>query len=209
MIIPALIVAGIALAAMGGTRGSAAPPQAPTGGPPRPVAVGSAAEVSGHLRELDAYLRSQGVDTRFFSAAELTVMPRAPGRPHAIPPKAYWPGMAFLIREVAQPLRRQMGVPFTLRAYRPPDYNAAVGGAPGSRHQYFDAMDIYVEPVQARKLALSAANIYRAKGARIKMGFGAYGYPTPTNIHVDAGGRRQAVAYREAPRYLEDVSRVS
>lgn len=170
-----------------------APGPTPTGDVPDPIAVGmpSDPEVGALLAEMDALFEAQGVDTSLASAREVTKMPKAPGQPSAIPPKYLWPRMAATLRNLVIPLRLKMGIPFSLRGYRPADYNAAVGGVPGSRHQWFEGVDIYLAANNTkenrRKLALEGAKMYLSLGPELKVGFGAYGSPTPSNIHLDSG----------------------
>lgn len=152
------------------------------------------------LIEMEAYFRTiheLDLDKHFISADELCTMPKTPGKACAIPHRMLWSNMAYLLKNVWVELREDLGVPLTVRAYRPPDYNAAVRGEKGSRHQWFQAMDIYVNTPQAtlqrrKMLVEAAADIYITRGLQIKMGFGVYGSrSSPSHIHVDAGWQRR------------------
>lgn len=166
---------------------------------PTPIAVGRPDDpkVAPLLAEMDELFRAEGIDTAVVSAAEVTTMPKAPGQPVAIPPRDYWSRMAGTLRDVFMPLRRALGVPLSVRGYRPPSYNRAVGGAGGSRHQAFEALDIRISGdantvAKRRELVDRAAEIYRDRGRDLKMGFGIYGkLPSPSHIHVDTGHQRR------------------
>lgn len=187
-------------------------PMAPGKEAPAPIQVGSADEVASLLLELDAFLVREGVNTDWFSAAELTYLPS--WGVYAVPPRSAWPRMAYTILTVAQPLRAQLDLPFYIRGYRPPAYNAAVKGASRSRHMWFEALDLYIPsdlatPTRQRALALAAARLYTSRGAQTQMGLGVYdkdGNGIPSNIHVDAGFRHRS--WREAPAFIKAVSQV-
>lgn len=177
---------------------------------PTPIAVGdrSSGDVAALLRELDALLRDAGAGG-FLSAAEVTEMPKTPGRKVAIPPREYWPRMVATVREVFVPIRQAMGVPLAVRGYRPPDYNRAVGGTKKSRHQAFEALDIRLvgdgdTADRRRELARRAAQIYASRGRELKMGLGIYGFPTPNTVHVDTGHQRRV--WGDTRKHLEHLA---
>ncbi|MCH9736089.1 MAG: hypothetical protein K0U78_16310 [Actinomycetia bacterium] len=173
---------------------------------PRPLLVSQRGnpELEALLREMEDDWRSAGIDLSVITPAEVTRLPKAKAGTHAIPPRELWPNMVGTIRDVFMPIRAALGVPVSARGYRPPDYNEAVGGSPGSRHQDFSALDLRSE--KPRDMALAAAKIFAERGVQLDMGFGAYGYPRPSNIHVDTGWRRRR--WRDAKKYLDDVGNV-
>lgn len=164
----------------------------------QPLAVGDADGVGAVpelLAELDAYLESQGIGD-WATARELTYLPK--WQQWAIPPREYWPNMANTLR-VVEPIRQAVG-PLTIRAYRPPGYNEAAGGAPDSMHLYFAAVDLRPSPNTAekrRELALEGGRLFNAVGKAERMGLGVYGPKTPSNIHVDTD-RARATTWRDA-----------
>ena len=89
------------------------------GNPPKPMLVGKPddPEVASVLQELDEYLAGYGVG-EYASARELTTMPKAPGKPVAIPPYRLWPNIVSTL-QIWQPIREKLGFPMSLRAYRP------------------------------------------------------------------------------------------
>ncbi len=201
LIVPVLVIFG----AMSGDEKDEPTVPEPDNDSDKPIAVGdpSDPEIAELLEELNSFLVQGGMNPSTFSARELTTMGKAPGKPVAIPPRHMWASMARTIREIVQPIRDAMGIPLRAGAYRDRTYNAAVGGAPNSRHIFFQAVDL--RPVDGtteskRKLAMLAAGIYKQRGRELSMGFGAYGRPTPGNIHVDTGFQRRT--WRDAQHYI-------
>lgn len=159
--------------------GSAALPHLAVGAPDDP-------EVASLLVELDAFLTDEGVGA-YTSARELTRMPSAPGEPSAIPPHVYWPNIVPTLKLWQQKVREPLGVAMQLRAYRPAEYNAAVGGAANSGHLYFRALDVALVALDddvAVEAAKRGAAIYKQDSGA---GVGVYGYPRPTHLHLDTG----------------------
>jgi hypothetical protein len=185
------------------------------GGFYKPIMVGDPLnpEIAAKLAEMDDYFRSMGVDATI-TAKELTTLPKAPGRPVAIPVRRYWPNMAYTLVQGWNPIRRAMGEPLSVRGYRPPDYNKAVKGAPGSRHQDFSGLDIYATggSKSRRRLALVTARLYLDKRDRThRMGFGAYGRPNSSNVHIDFGwtSSKRPGTWEDGPYYIAEVGKVS
>lgn len=195
-----------ALALAGRRAGASAPPVGPWSDdvPPLPIAVGQAhdPDIAPLLDQMDAEFRAYGVNLNWIDAAEVTLMRETNGY-HAIPPRAYWPRMAATIRYGFQPIRQALGEPIILTsAYRPPDYNEAVGGASGSRHMFFEALDMVTE--RANMQALLAAQLWLNQGQRLRMGLGVYGNPgAASNIHIDTGHDQRA--WREAQYWINQV----
>ncbi len=165
--------------------GSSPPPDAMTSGSPYDPAIAPLLdELQGFLMDHEAL---SGIG---WSAKEITTMPKAPGRPVAIPVRGLWhlmvPTLALYER-----IRERLGQPCSLRGYRPPDYNAAVGGASKSAHLWFAALDVYAPVEYRNELARIAADIFTSE-PDLQVGLGIYGHPHSSNIHidVDAKGRR-------------------
>ena len=177
---------------------------------PAPIIVGDPKnpDVASLLMEMEDLFRAQGVDLSVVTAEEVTRMPKAPGQPVAIPPREFWPRMAQTLRLVFMPLRAAMGKPLSLRGYRPADYNAAVDGAPGSRHQWFEGFDIRVVDGTAadrRRLATLAAQMYAERGAEYQMGLGIY--KDTLTVHGDTGYDQRT--WGEADYWVDQVGRAA
>ena len=177
--------------------------------PPKPVLVGLRTEpaIAAALAQLDGRLADAGV--RWVSAFELCRMPKAPGQPVAIPHPDLVPRILVTLAEVWMPIRQTFGRPIPTRAYRAPAYNAAVGGKSwtgnriGSLHMRFAALDLRcfrMSSGERRRLAAIVADVYLQRGADVRMGFGAYGFPAPHAMHIDTGHRRRV--WRDAVRIV-------
>ena len=180
--------------------GSGTPPQALISGPANDP------EIAALLAEIDGLLAQAGINLRQICARELCELPKAPGRPCSIPPRSLWRNIvptAVLV----QTMRTRLGFPLELRGYRPPDYNAAVGGSKRSQHQWFGAIDVYAWPsVRNASTRVAVAEA----GARVfvenpaeAIGFGVYGKATPSNIHLDTGFRRRT--WRDAQIWIDRI----
>lgn len=170
-------------------------------------------EIVGMLNELDTYLAENGVDLTTVSALELTTMPEGTTQPSgkkpvAIPSKDLWANIVPTLWLWQERIRNPMGIPMNIRAYRPPDYNEAVGGAPRSAHQWFSAIDITLAGpgnTEANRVALGrlGAQAYLSTPDTERVGFGAYGQPVPRRIHLDT--RYQHRRWEDAQYFIDQV----
>ena len=189
--------------------GISGPPQLEIVKPPglgRPLAALVAGapdepEIAAYLKELRAFILGYGVSPEGWSVREITTMPKAPGRPVAIPPRALWPNMVGTL-ELYTKLRRRMDVPLNLRGYRDPTYNRAVYGAKRSQHLFFSGLDVYAPKGHKQRLAREAARLFLELEDE-SIGLGIYGYPYPSNIHLDTGYRRRT--WRESKKWIKAV----
>lgn len=170
--------------------------------PPEPIAVGTASQMSTWLGEMRSFLITRGVDVDVLSPEELTYLSR--DRVYAIPPKSYWERIipaAMLFLE----LRERMGRPLAVRAYRPPAYNASAKGAKGSRHMYFEALDVRDTSGTSagkRELARAAASLF-ASNPEAPIGLGIYGKTAPS-LHIDASWKRRTWA--DTKHWIREIS---
>jgi uncharacterized protein YcbK (DUF882 family) len=104
-----------------------------------------------------------------------------------LPPENLWPNILPTL-EMADWLRGFYDAPLkVLSAYRSPAYNAAIGGAKGSLHMQFKAMDLApasADPAAIKRLK-GCAEILVKRGV-LKGGVGRYSW----GIHIDCGPRR-------------------
>lgn len=177
------------------------------GRPPGALAAGDPKdpEIAALLIELEDFLIGEGIPRDTWSAEEITRLPKGAlvngRRPVAIPVRQLWPNMVATLR-LYRELRATMGVPLSLRGYRPPDYNKAVGGASSSTHQWFAALDVYPPGVDRARLGLEGAKLY-LKHSGEAIGLGIYGKPNPSDIHLDTGKSRRT--WREASYFLDKL----
>jgi len=158
------------------------------------------------LIEFDDYLSSNGAG-KYTCAEEFFQMPEAPRidgrRPVAIAPRNLWPNAIPTLRAFDD-LRAQWGRPLPIRGYRPVDYNAAVGGAPRSIHQWGGAIDIKLKQAgytasERQDFAVLAAR-YTLDNPAAQWGFGVYNDP-PTTVHLDTGYKRRS--WENGAKYLD------
>ena len=163
-------------------------------------------EIAALLIEFDDYLSSNGAG-RYTCAEEFFRMPEAPRidgrRPVAIAPRNLWPNAIPTLRAFDD-LRAQWGRPLPIRGYRPVDYNAAVGGARRSIHQWGGAIDIKLKQAgytasERQDFAVLAAR-YTLDNPAAKWGFGVYNDP-PTTVHLDTGYQRRS--WENGAKYLD------
>lgn len=168
------------------------------------VGVRGDPELEALLIEMDDELASAGITS--FSAAEVTKMRKTPGPSYAVPPRSYWPRMITTL-QLVQRIRDDWGRPISVyNGYRPEDYNKAVGGAKGSRHQWFEAVDLLPQG-DRDDFAQLVATYYVREGSAQNMGFGVYGKPgRVTGVHVDTHGKRK---WGEAGYYIARAEAIS
>lgn len=158
----------------------------------------------GHRDAFDAftrYLGEQGVGevvptwqlTRTDATGRITC-----DRPQfLVPPRKDWRNIVpvlALVRDGIEPLVGEVEV---YSSYRTPDFNTCIGGAGGSRHLGFRALDLVASEQQTnRDLFTTLCRFHRQHGARYDMGLGAYfdiereGRNRNGRFHVDVSGYR-------------------
>ncbi|HEY9037683.1 MAG TPA: D-Ala-D-Ala carboxypeptidase family metallohydrolase [Roseovarius sp.] len=138
--------------------------------------------------EFDAFMKTLGLKN--FTTDEFLVLGGAhntPGGPCAgqntPPPRHLWTRIAQTA-QVLDHLRDRLGKPIAItNAYRAPAYNTCIGGASGSQHMEFTALDFTVLGMPAAEVA-TALRWLRDKEGFFKGGIGRYNSFT----HVDTRG---------------------
>lgn len=195
---------GIVVVVAGGGEAPGAPQEWKGGAPPEALAVGPASdpEIAALLTEMRDEFASAGVNLTWITPEEVTLLhKKGYAGQHAIPPRSYWPRMVQTILQVFQPAREEFGGPIKItNGYRPAWYNLLVTktkkkpqGTIGSRHQWFEALDVV--PVEGGagprlKLARILARMYVWQGKRLRMGLGIYPPSEwPGGFHFDTGSQ--------------------
>jgi hypothetical protein len=114
-----------------------------------------------------------------------------------IPPKALWSNVVPSLRVLRGDIIPVVGPVRISSAYRPPAFNACIGGAKKSAHLSFSAFDLVTEtPVDRDILFAKLCRVWRAKPAASRIGLGAYYNPTKPGqnpigrFHIDTLGKR-------------------
>lgn len=173
----------------------------------KPLAVGEATDssVAPYVAEAQQIWDDFGIPRDVINVVQFWTMSKAPlddgdddddvaSRPVAVAPRATWERTAEFVADVVMPILRDFerrgGDLDDLRfgGYRPADYNAAVSGAPRSRHVDADGIDIIPKRNATKNadLLLMAIARFKVDHPDDPIGFGAYS----GNGHVDIGGRR-------------------
>lgn len=108
--------------------------------------------------------------------------------PFAVPPRDLWPGIVptlVVLRDEVIPLVGPVEVVSGFRTFR---YNQLAGGAPGSRHRWFEALDVLPRaPWPRRVLHHRLVGWWRTDGPGAQVGLGLYEH---TRFHVDTWRHR-------------------
>ncbi|MEW4447478.1 D-Ala-D-Ala carboxypeptidase family metallohydrolase [Qipengyuania sp. JC766] len=152
------------------------------------------------FRKLQGFLQAQGVGqivpawqlTRVdaYYAAECGI------EPFALPPEDLWPNVVPALRLVRDEVIPAVGPVEVRSSYRTPELNVRAGGAGGSRHLDFAAVDLGTQDRQrGEALYRTLCAMHESAGAGSRMGLGAYYDPDEPGyaggrFHVDASGYR-------------------
>ncbi len=172
---------------------------------------------------------------RNFKANELTALfqRERDGVRNSPPAPELWSNIAPTL-VVLDALRERMNAPISLSsAYRSPDYNAAIGGAPASLHTAFSAVDFYLDngkeeaaaetllnwqgrrfhcpvPIRSEADKNGSARLYSLRPVDEENGWsfefnGGVGYYRAQRfVHLDTRGRR--AVWQDAPALMERIA---
>ncbi len=116
--------------------------------------------------------------------------------PFMIPPEDSWPKIVPALELVRKNVVPQMGEVQVLSSYRSPEINVCAGGASGSNHLDFAALDLATVPRRrGPELYSDVCAMHRDAGGQSGMGLGAYFNPQEPQasggrFHIDAAGYR-------------------
>lgn len=110
--------------------------------------------------DFDRFIKS--LNLRNFSTDEFLILGGAHNTPgggcagkNTYPPRALWPNIARTA-QVLDHLRDRLDKPIAItNAYREPAYNACIGGAKGSKHMEFNALDFKVSGMSQPDVAMA------------------------------------------------------
>lgn len=152
--------------------------------------------------EFDAYLAFEGRRDRFRAFEDFLIQEgvdgvvpawhlwrqgtdfRNLGEPaFAEPPKEQWSGIVPTLKVLRADILPRVGPVEVLSAYRTERYNSRAGGSSGSRHKWFEAVDVVpAQPWARAELHTELLSFWSTRGSAVDMGLGLYG---GTRFHVD------------------------
>jgi len=103
--------------------------------------------------------------------------------PFAMPAREQWEAILPTLAFIQEHIEPQFGPVEVVSAFRTPDFNAAAGGSNGSRHKYFEALDLVpIEPIRRARLHAKLEALHSEQGEAHRLGLGLY---ENTRFHVD------------------------
>ena len=110
--------------------------------------------------------------------------------PYSLPPRNVWPNIVPTLRFIKQNIKPVIGDVEVISGFREKHYNLLVGGVAGSRHIYFQALDIVpVKNFCLEDLRPKLMRIYRSNASiQYKLGLGIY---SGIKFHVDTLYRKR------------------
>lgn len=110
------------------------------------------------------------------------------GDPFAIPERRLWPNIVPALVFIRDRIAPVIGPVEPVAVFRDEAMNRCAGGAPGSVHRRFAALDLVpVRPLALADLTAALCPIHAAHGPWARIGLGFY---TGRRFHIDAGGFR-------------------
>ncbi|MCB9766377.1 MAG: hypothetical protein H6739_41765 [Alphaproteobacteria bacterium] len=101
----------------------------------------------------------------------------------AMPPRDMWSEMVPTLQVLRDEVIPRVGPVEVLSAFRTERYNARAGGASGSRHKWFEAVDVVpVQPWTRSRLHETLLDLWSTAGPADAMGLGLY---SGVRFHVD------------------------
>lgn len=103
--------------------------------------------------------------------------------PFAIPPRDQWAGIVPTLKTLRDEVLPLTGPVIVVSGFRTESYNALAGGAKGSRHKWFEAVDVVPTGCWARSsLQQTLLAFWERRGPELRLGLGLY---AGTRFHID------------------------
>lgn len=103
--------------------------------------------------------------------------------PYAIPPDSLWPLIIPTLKLLQEEIIPLIGEVEIVSGFRTPEYNELAGGASGSRHLFFQAVDVVpLTQIPKDELKKRLQQFWYEHGEQYNLGLGLYDY---TRFHVD------------------------
>jgi hypothetical protein len=105
------------------------------------------------------------------------------GQPFEIPPTSEWPNIVQTLRYVNDYVVPTVGAVEPVSGYRNPSLNACAGGAPGSAHKHYSAIDMVpLRHTTREELMRALCRVHSRRGPDYAVGLGFYAF---LRFHVD------------------------
>ena len=112
-----------------------------------------------------------------------TAWQRCAGQPFEIPPTSEWPNIVQTLRYVRDYVIPAVGPVEPVSGYRNPALNVCAGGAPGSAHKHYSAIDLVPLRLTTREqLMQTLCSAHGRRGPAYGVGLGFYAF---LRFHVD------------------------
>ncbi len=107
----------------------------------------------------------------------------------AVPPEDSWGAIVPTLQLIREEVVPVVGPVFVVSSFRTERFNRRAGGAAGSRHKWFEAVDVVPQEFWLREsLHGELMALWNVDGPRWNMGLGLYG---GTRFHVDTHRHRK------------------
>lgn len=106
------------------------------------------------------------------------------GQPFEVPPSTEWPHIVQTLRYIHHYVVPAVGPVEPVSGYRNPILNQCAGGAPGSAHKHYSAIDLVpLLPTTREAMMRTLCTVHSQHGAQYSTGLGFYAY---LRFHVDS-----------------------
>jgi len=148
--------------------------------------------VAAQVRAFEAWQRRKGVYGVLPSWQVLrtaSMWSQCNGPPFEVPPPKLWPAIERTLRFIRDHVVPVLGRVQAVSAYRNPELNTCAGGAVGSAHRDFSALDLVPDkPLTRRQIFDRICRVHRGKGPAAGVGLGFYAF---ARFHVDTRSFRR------------------
>ena len=108
--------------------------------------------------------------------------------PFAMPPREQWAAIVPTLQFIRDELQPTIGPLQVVSGYRTSEFNVEAGGSPGSRHQFFEAVDLIpARPKRQKSLHTNLTELHDRQGEQYQIGLGLY---QNTRFHIDTHRKR-------------------
>jgi hypothetical protein len=108
---------------------------------------------------------------------------RCGSQPFEVPPTGEWPHIVQTLRYVRNYVVPEIGPVEVVSGYRNPHLNVCAGGAPGSAHKHYSAIDLVpLRPTSRPELMRRLCTTHAQRGTSYHVGLGFYAF---LRFHVD------------------------